>query len=115
MGQASTATVAATTTTVKGSTSTTIISTTSTIQTTATPKTKTAVATKHFRVVAGAFATRAQANKQLARIKRAGLSGFVVVKSGKFFVVQDNGLSKAAAARIVKALKAKGLAASVKG
>ena len=66
-------------------------------------------------MVAGAFPTRAQANKQVARIKKAGQSGFVVVKSGKFFVVEDRGLAKAAAVRIVKALKAKGLAASVKG
>ena len=130
-GQASTATVAPTTTTVKGSTTTTVKgstptttkSTTSTTKSTTAPKSKaktapkakTAVTANHFRVVAGAFPTRAQANKQLVRIKRAGQSGFVVVKSGKFFVIEDRGLAKAAAVRIVKALKAKGLAASVKG
>ena len=124
-GQASTATVApttttvkaSTTTTVKGSTPTTTKTTPTTTKSTTAPKTKakTAVTANHFRVVAGAFPTRAQANKQVARIKRAGQSGFVVVKSGKFFVVEDRGLAKAAAVRIVKALKAKGLAASVKG
>lgn len=122
-GQASTATVAPTTTTVKASTTTTVkASTPTTTKTTPTttksttaPKSKTAVTANHFRVVAGAFPTRAQANKQVARIKKAGQSGFVVVKSGKFFVVEDRGLAKAAAVRIVKALKAKGLAASVKG
>ena len=128
-GQASTATAAPTTTTVKASTTTTVkVSTpttakptTSTTKTTTAPKaktapkTKTAVTANHFRVVVGAFPTRAQANKQVARIKKAGQSGFVVVKSGKFFVVEDRGLAKAAAVRIVKALKAKGLAASVKG
>ena len=121
-GQASTATVAPTTTTVKASTPTTTKTTPTTTKTTPTtiksttvPKSKTAVTANHFRVVAGAFPTRAQANKQVARIKKAGQSGFVVVKSGKFFVVEDRGLAKAAAVRIVKALKAKGLAASVKG
>ena len=115
-GQASTATVAPTTTTVKASTTTTVKgSTTTTTKSTTAPKSKTAVTANHFRVVAGAFPTRAQANKQVARIKKAGQSGFVVVKSGKFFVVEDRGLAKAAAVRIVKALKAKGLAASVKG
>ena len=121
-GQASTATVAPTTTTVKASTPTTTKSTPTTTKSTPTttksttaPKSKTAVTANHFRVVAGAFPTRAQANKQVARIKKAGQSGFVVVKSGKFFVVEDRGLAKAAAVRIVKALKAKGLAASVKG
>lgn len=123
-GQASTATVAptttttvkaSTTTTVKGSTPTTTKTTPTTTKTTTAPKSKTAVTANHFRVVAGAFPTRAQANKQVARIKKAGQSGFVVVKSGKFFVVEDRGLAKAAAVRIVKALKAKGLAASVKG
>ena len=115
-GQASTATVAPTTTTVKASTTTTVKgSTTTTTKSTTAPKSKTAVTANHFRVVAGAFPTRAQANKQVARIKKAGQSGFVVVKSGKFFVVEDRGLAKAAAVRIVKALKAKGFAASVKG
>ena len=114
-GQASTATVAPTTTTVKASTPTTTKSTPTTTKSTTAPKSKTAVTANHFRVVAGAFPTRAQANKQVARIKKAGQSGFVVVKSGKFFVVEDRGLAKAAAVRIVKALKAKGLAASVKG
>lgn len=122
-GQASTATVAPTTTTVKASTTTTVKastptttkSTPTTTKSTTAPKSKTAVTANHFRVVAGAFPTRAQANKQVARIKKAGQSGFVVVKSGKFFVVEDRGLAKAAAVRIVKALKAKGLAASVKG
>ncbi len=123
-GQASTATVAptttttvkaSTTTTVKGSTPTTTKTTPTTTKSTTAPKSKTAVTANHFRVVAGAFPTRAQANKQVARIKKAGQSGFVVVKSGKFFVVEDRGLAKAAAVRIVKALKAKGLAASVKG
>ena len=123
-GQASTATVAptttttvkaSTTTTVKGSTPTTTKTTPTTTKTTTAPKSKTAVTANHFRVVAGAFPTRAQANKQVARIKKVGQSGFVVVKSGKFFVVEDRGLAKAAAVRIVKALKAKGLAASVKG
>ena len=122
-GQASTATVApttttvkaSTTTTVKGSTPTTTKTTPTTTKSTTAPKSKTAVTANHFRVVAGAFPTRAQANKQVARIKKAGQSGFVVVKSGKFFVVEDRGLAKAAAVRIVKALKAKGFAASVKG
>ena len=115
-GQASTATVApTTTTTVKASTPTTTKTTPTTTKSTTVPKSKTAVTANHFRVVAGAFPTRAQANKQVARIKKAGQSGFVVVKSGKFFVVEDRGLAKAAAVRIVKALKAKGLAASVKG
>ena len=108
--------MAPTTTTVKASTTTTVKgSTTTTTKSTTAPKSKTAVTANHFRVVAGAFPTRAQANKQVARIKKAGQSGFVVVKSGKFFVVEDRGLAKAAAVRIVKALKAKGLAASVKG
>lgn len=115
-GQASTATVApTTTTTVKASTPTTTKTTPTTTKSTTVPKSKTAVTANHFRVVAGAFPTRAQANKQVARIKKAGQSGFVVVKSGKFFVVEDRGLAKAAAVRIVKALKAKGFAASVKG
>jgi hypothetical protein len=104
---ASTATTTTTTTTAPATTAKT--ATTTKIATTTATTTAT---TGRWTVLVASFATKAEADTQLAQLRKLGFKHFHVVHVGAQFIVRERHLHHTTATKLVAKLKAAGVAAT---